>query len=113
MKAMEAVQQFLIQGANLQTGTAYTLVLTDNNKIVSMSNAASNTVTIPPNSSVGFPVGATISVRQAGAGTTAVAPGTGVTLNSRGGLRNCAGQFAYVTIIKIATDTWDLVGDLA
>lgn len=108
---------------NAQTGTAYTLALGDASDIVSMNNAAANTVTIPPNSSVAFPYpgdggtnGATqITIRQAGSGTTAIAPGTGVTLLARGltsGTLHMAGQYAYATLTKVAINTWELSGDI-
>jgi len=98
---------------NAQVGAAYTLVLADHGKIVSMNNAGANTVTIPPNSSVAFPVGATITLRQAGAGQTTIAPGAGVTLNSRGAAFKLAGQYAYATLVKVAADTWELSGDIS
>jgi hypothetical protein len=97
---------------NAQTGTSYTHVLADAGKIVSMNNAASNTLTIPTNASVTFPVGTMILVRQAGAGQTTVAGAGGVTINSRGGALKLAGQYAYATLVKVATDTWELSGDI-
>lgn len=96
-----------------QTATAYTLVLADAlGVIVNLVNAAAITLTIPPNSSVAFPVGSTITVRQGGAGQVTISPGTGVTICSRGNANKLAGQFAYATLIKSGTpDTWDLFGD--
>src|SRR6185437_15802623 len=58
---------------NSQTGTTYTLVLSDNNSIVSISNSSAQTVTIPPNSDVAFPVGAQVFIEQAGAGAATIA----------------------------------------
>ena len=46
----------------MQTGTAYTLVLADAFKLVAMNNAAANTLTVPPNSSVAFPIGTRIDL---------------------------------------------------
>jgi hypothetical protein len=71
---------------NAQTGTTYTLVIGDDSKLVSMSNASSNTLTVPPNSSVAFAVGTRILIEQGGAGTTTIAAGAGVTIQSRGSL---------------------------
>jgi hypothetical protein len=42
---------------NAQTGTTYTFVLGDAGDIVTSSNAATVAMTIPPNSSVAFPIG--------------------------------------------------------
>lgn len=96
---------------NTQTGTAYTLVLTDSGKIVNMQNASVNTLTIPTNASVGFVIGTQILIKQGGTGQTSVAGATGVTLNARGGALKIAGQYGYGTLIKTGTDTWDLTGD--
>lgn len=103
---------------NNQTGTTYTLVLADAGKVVQMANAAANTVTIPPNASVAYPVGTVIGVAQTGAGATSVAPGTGVTLTwnngvAGSGVKALTGQHADVTLFKIATDSWRMSGALA
>ena len=96
---------------NAQTAS-YTLVLADKNKIVEISNASANTLTVPPNSSVAFPVGSQINVLQTGAGQTTITAGAGVTINGTPGLKVRA-QWSYVTLIKRATDTWVAVGDLS
>ena len=108
---------------NAQTGTAYTLAATDAGDIVSMSNASANTVTIPTNLVVAFPYpgdggvnGCTqITIRQAGTGSTAITPITGVTLQARGltaGTMHIAGQFGYAILTKVAINTWELSGDI-
>lgn len=100
---------------NTQTGTAYTLVLTDytSGSIVEMNNAAANTVTIPPNSSVAFPVGAVIPIRQLGAGVTTIAAGAGVTLRNPHLTTKIAAQYGSATIHQRATDEWVLEGNIA
>jgi hypothetical protein len=98
---------------NEQTGTTYTLVLTDDGKVVEMNNASANTLTVPPNSSVAFPVGAQILVLQTGAGQTTVAAGAGVTINSKDGNLKLSAQWCAATLIKRATDSWVIVGDLS
>ena len=97
---------------NAQVGTTYTLVLTDDGKVVEMNNASANTLTVPPNSSVAFPVGAQILVLQTGAGQTTLAAGAGVTINSKDGNLKLSAQWCAATLIKRATDTWVVVGDL-
>jgi hypothetical protein len=96
---------------NGQTAS-YTLVLADKNKIVEMNVATANTVTVPPNSSVAFPVGAQIQVLQTGAGQCTITAGAGVTVNGTPGLK-VRSQWSYVTLIKRATDSWVVVGDLS
>jgi hypothetical protein len=105
-----------IQGyrpADAQTGTTYTLVLADDGKIVTLSNASAITLTIPTNASVAFPVGAEVDLAQLGAGQVTVAAAGGVTLNSYQSKVAIAGQYAAATLKKTATDTWLLVGNLA
>ena len=97
---------------NAQTGTTYTLVLGDASKLVTLTNAGAITLTIPPNSSVAFPVGTKVDLAQLGAGQVTVAEGSGVTVNSTPTLKLRA-QYSAATCIKTATDTWLLVGDLA
>jgi len=94
-----------------QTGTTYTLVLGDAGDLVTMSNASANTLTIPPNSSVAFATGTQIDIYNLGAGITSVTGGTGVTLNGVStGTGALNAQYAAVTIIKVATDTWLMTG---
>jgi len=98
---------------NEQTGTTYTLALTDDGKVVEMNNASANTLTVPPNSSVAFPVGSQILVLQTGAGQTTLAAGAGVTVNSKDGNLKLSAQWCAATLIKRATDVWVVVGDLS
>ena len=98
---------------NEQTGTTYTLAMTDDGKVVEMNNASANTLTVPPNSSVAFPVGSQIVVLQTGAGQTTLAAGAGVTVNSKDGNLKLSAQWCAATLIKRATDVWVVVGDLS
>jgi hypothetical protein len=97
---------------NAQTGTTYTLVLTDNGKFIKCTNAASITLTVPPNSSVAFPIGAEISVMQNGAGAITFAQGSGVTIRSKDTNLTTNGQYVVVALKKLATNEWVLAGDL-
>ena len=91
---------------------SYTLVLADKNKIVEIANASANTLTVPLNSSVAFPVGSQITFIQTGAGQTTITPAGGVTINGTPGLKLRA-QWSSATLIKRATDTWVALGDLS
>jgi len=97
----------LQQPINFQTGTSYTLALSDAGNSVDMANAAANTLTIPPNSSVAFPLYTVISVSQGGAGTTTIAAGSGVTI-VKPSARSLAISAQYETAFlqKVGTDTW-------
>jgi hypothetical protein len=96
---------------NTQT-SSYTLVLSDAGKLVGINNASANTLTVPTNASVAFPVGTPIRLRQPGAGQTTVAGAAGVTLNALAGAFKLAGQYANATLVKVASDTWELSGDI-
>jgi len=95
---------------NAQTGTSYTLVLSDAGKVVTMNNSSANTVTIPPNSSVAFPIGTKIMITQLGTGSTTIAAGSGVTLNAPGSAPATINeQYGSRIIWKYDTNTWLLV----
>jgi hypothetical protein len=103
---------------NAQTGTTYTFVLTDNGKLVTASNASAQTYSIPTNASVAFPVGTQINLIQIGAGqvtVSATTPGTTTILSNAGTPAGpkCRNQYAALTAIKVATDAWYVIGDIA
>lgn len=98
---------------NVQTGTTYTLQLTDKDKIVRTTNGVGVTITVPPNSTVAFPLGSIVGLEQYGAGTLTVAAGAGVTIRSFGGSLALAGQYVAGALRKIATNEWMLTGALA
>ena len=97
---------------NAQTGTSYTLVLSDNYGMVTLSNASAITLTIPPNSSVAFPIGANITIVQTGAGQVSVAEGSGVTIYSADAATDLRVQYSAATLVKTAINTWILMGDI-
>ena len=97
---------------NTQTGS-YTLVLADAGKAVLMNVGSANNLTIPPNSSVAFDVGTQIVITMIGAGVTTIVDGSGVTTNSKDNKAAIDGQYASVSLIKTATDTWLVTGALA
>jgi len=98
---------------NAQTGATYTAVLTDDGKLITMSNASANTITIPPNSGVAFGIGTQINIAQLGAGQTTIVAGSGVTLNSAGTKLKLGAQYALATCVKTDTNTWFVVGNLS
>lgn len=100
---------------NSQSGLTYTFVLTDANQgaMVEANNAATQTYTVPPHSSVGFLSGAVLTTVQVGAGKVTIAPGAGVTLISKGGNLSTNGQGVCISIVQSSTqDTWYVFGDL-
>ena len=98
---------------NEQTGTAYTLVGSDAGKLIKMTNAAANTLTVPPNSSVAFDIGVTINVVNYGAGQTTLTAGAGVTIYSYNSALGITGQYGQAVLTKCDTDTWIAAGLLS
>lgn len=97
---------------NAQTGVTYTTVLADDGKLITADNAASIALTIPPASSVAYGIGTQINIMQLGAGTVTITAGAGVTLRSAGSKLKTDAQYAVATCLKIASDTWVVVGNL-
>jgi C4-dicarboxylate-specific signal transduction histidine kinase len=98
---------------NAQTGASYTTVLADDGKLITVSNASANTLTIPPNSSVAYGIGTQINIAQLGAGQTTITAGAGVTLNSSGTKLKLKDQYSVATCVKTDTNTWFVVGNLS
>ena len=92
-------------GLNDQTGTTYTLVLTDAGKTVTLNNASAVTVTVPTNASVAYETGTVIEFTNKGAGIVTISPASGVTLNNSSTLA----QYASGYIKKLDTNTWVMV----
>jgi hypothetical protein len=103
---------------NAQTGLTYTAVKADGlNSIVTMDNAAANTFSIPTDATYNFPVGTTLLVYQKGVGVTtinAVTSGT-TTIVSAGAVSAAPvlAQFKSAACIKIAANSWVVVGAIA
>jgi hypothetical protein len=106
-------------GINAQTGTTYTPVLGDNGKLVTLNNASAITVSIPTNASVAYPTGAQISfawitgagqptIQAASSGTTTILSTGGTTTAPKLRVAN-----STATCVKIATDTWIVMGDIS
>jgi hypothetical protein len=99
---------------NAQTGTTYTLVAADASyKLVTCSNAAAITVTVPPSI---FTAGDVINLQQIGAGQVTFAQGAGVTITSTGATSSAPklrAQESACSIICTAANTFTVVGDIA
>jgi hypothetical protein len=92
--------------------SSYSLILSDNGKLILMNVATANNLTIPLNSSVNFPVGTKIDLSQVGAGQTTIVATGGVTINSAGGALKLRLQYSGATLVQTSTDVWYLFGDI-
>ena len=98
---------------NAQTGTTYTLVASDVNKLVTLSNAGSITLTVPPSV---FSTGNQINIQQIGAGQVTLAQGSGVTITSTGATASAPklrAQYSAATIICTGSNTFTVLGDIS
>jgi hypothetical protein len=97
---------------NTQTGTTFTPALADAGKLVTANNAAAISLTIPTDATVDFPIGTQILVMQLGLGqvtVSAVTPGT-TAVNGKNGTKT-SGQYAVISLIKVAANSWVVGGD--
>ena len=90
-----------------------TLALTDSGKHYYSTTSATETITIPPNSSVAFDTGSAIMIVNKGSGTVDIARGSGVALylagNSTSANRSVS-SYGMATLIKTGTDEWFVSG---
>jgi len=94
---------------NAQTGTSYQLALSDAGKLVTLTNAAAITLTVPTNAVSAFAIGTEIDIAQFGAGQVTVS--SAATIRATPGTKLRA-QYSAGSLIKVAADEWLLVGDL-
>jgi hypothetical protein len=93
---------------NAQTGTTYTLISSDVNKLVTLNNASAITVTVP---SAVFTAGQQINLLQLGAGQVTFQGNGTSTIVSNPGVKTRA-QYSIATLVCIATNTFLLTGDI-
>lgn len=105
------VAQAGIASINAQSGTSYTLALSDRGGTVEMNNGSANVLTIPLHASVAFPAGTFINVVRLGVGVTTIDAAPGVTLNGvSGGSCTITTQYGGVSLRKRADNNWGIVG---
>jgi hypothetical protein len=108
-----AVPQTHQRGIATVTTTTYTLGVNDTGKALLTTNSSPVTITIPADSTYNFSVGQTFVVSQTGTGAVTIAAAVGVTLNSKSSYVNLSGRYAEARLLKTASNTWLLSGDLS
>jgi uncharacterized coiled-coil protein SlyX len=93
---------------NDQTGTTYTLLSSDNGKVVTLENGSAITLTVPAGLAAGF----NCMIVQKGAGLVTITPASTVTVTNRSGGTKTGGQNAIVTIISISSNYFITGGDM-
>ena len=92
--------------------TTTNIILADKNGVVITTTATATDVRIPTNAGAAFPIGTKITIIQEGAGTVTVVGTAGVTLQSSQGHDRLSHQYSVATVVKTATDTWYLYGEI-
>ena len=99
--AIDSSMAYMVR--NNQTGTTYTFALADAIKLVTASNAASSTYTIPPQADIVWVAGTIIKVTNLGAGVVTFAAGAGVTVTNTA---STLAQYQTASLIRTASNTW-------
>lgn len=93
-----------------QTGTTYTIDADDETSIIRFTNAAAITVTVPTDADASLPDGYIVHLHQEGTGQVTVAGDVGVTVNASSSLAS-RNQYAALSLFKLGTNSWVVVGD--
>lgn len=93
---------------NNQTGTSYTFVLADAAKTVTSNNVGAVTFTIPPQSSVAWADGTTLTIRNYGAGAVTFAGGSGVTVTNTA---STVAQYGSAKVVRTGSNAWTVLPD--
>jgi hypothetical protein len=97
---------------NAQNG-AYTFALPDSGRGCEHTDASTPTWTIPPNSTVAFPVKTVIPISNTGTGSVTIARGSGVSLYSSGSTTDAnktLPQNTVATLFKASSNVWIVSG---
>jgi hypothetical protein len=100
-------------GFNAQTGTTYSLVLTDQDKLVTLNNAGAITLTVPNGI---FSAGQQINVQQIGAGQVSIISDGTTVLTSTGATSTAPklrAQYSAATILCTSSNNFTVIGDLS
>jgi hypothetical protein len=98
---------------NAQTGTTYTLVAGDLNKLITLSNASAITLTVPNGI---FTTGQQINIQQIGAGQVSIASDGTSVLTSTGATSTAPklrAQYSAATIVCTSSNNFTVIGDLS
>jgi hypothetical protein len=96
----------------------YTAVLADSYQVLdSMNKATAIAYKIPTNASVAFPIGTVLNILNKGAGVCTISATTSgtTTILSAGAVPAAPtlSQYKMAAAVKVATDTWYVVGAIA
>jgi hypothetical protein len=84
----------------------YTLTSADSGTVITMTNTAVKTVTIP----AGLPVGYRCMIYQLGSANVTIGNAAGVTLNSRSGGYTCYNQYGSISLMSHSANSYIIDG---
>lgn len=87
----------------------YTLVSSDSGSVITVTNTAAKTITVPAS----LPVGFRCLVYELGTGNVVIGNAAGVSLNSRTGGYTCVTQYGSLSVFVYAANTVLVDGNLA
>lgn len=94
--------------------TSHTITSADYFEVTRFTSATLITLLVPNNSTLAVPIGTVCAYKVAGAGMVQVTEPGGVTLNFPSGKSNVTSATgAFLCLHNVATNTWDITGDLA
>lgn len=93
---------------NAQTGTTYSILGTDNGKVITFNNASPITITVPQGLGAGF----STTAIQLGTGQVGFTAASGVTLNAYSSAYKIAGQHGSASLIAYGANIFNLSGSL-
>lgn len=107
------IAKFGYQDIVTDATAARTLALADRGAYIRFTSASAVALTVPTNATVAFGIGEVLNGIQAAAGQVSITGSGGVTINKPTDYNaKTRAQGAAFCLVKVATDTWDLVGDL-
>jgi hypothetical protein len=83
----------------------HTLALADRDRVVAFTGSSAQTCTVPPDSSVNFPIGSVVYIARFGSGGVTLAAGSGVNLSKTGTFSENEEMY----IRKRAANTWVVI----
>lgn len=86
---------------NIKTAN-HTLEIADTGKVVAFNGTAAQTVTVPNDNSVNFPIGSIVYINRINSGTVTLAAASGVTVSRTGTF----GSYEEIYIRKRAANFW-------
>jgi len=93
---------------NAQTNTTYSLVASDQDKLITFSNTSPVTVTVPVDT---FSVGNVINLLNLNTGKVTLVGASGVTVNPSASL-SLGGQYAMASLVCVASNSFVLAGNI-